>query len=993
MQSQEIRPIRRTRLPVGIALDALTLTTTVLLILAFYVPRFSPHASFVLGDSLEQNVPHRVYATQRIQQWQLPEWSDMTFGGYPFLSDPQTAVFFPPFAVMELLGWIPDTSRRFDAVALGFVLAAGLGATALARGLGGGRLGAIGAGVFFALNGYMVNHLSHTVITSAIAAGVWGMFFLALACAHGMPRAWWAAALCLASSVLTGHWQTSMFAWYAATALGLYLVLRETFRGRSLMTGWRNFVGLAFVFVVAGIGTLVQVLPTLEFLKHSTREKLGLSDALAYSLPLKQLAGLLAPAFYQPLVWRVPAENRWELCWSTWGMDGAWEFHFWIGIVAVALMLFGLFAYAKRLSSWLLAAALLFTIVAAMGEDFALYRWLYFHVPGFRQIRIPPRMLWVGYLAGAVLLGRGVDAATRMPRWPWRKWARAGAMLMLLWLLAAIATLLAWALFVTDSWESAVEMLLVINPNFRVGVHRSVEDFLGDIRAAAFVASCFFVASLGWLWLAGRRRSPSRALGLVAVVLMAAELTVYGIYKNIRTDSAGFFSAVTPMHALIGERVVGRLHSFAVGPWEKNTGEASGIPLTTGYNPMILRWTHACFPPEEPTHGWKSRERLLDVYNVTHVAAPSGTCTVELPGLSRRAELTTGTGSVYLAQTSEQLSSTLEISTKGKDLAGVAVVSGAMGVSGEADGTTVGVVSLLGEHGDEITSFALRLGHETAEWTYFDPGLELSPAHVAPPLAFKEGRDLCTSSTAYFLARFDVNTTKPVRTVRIQANLAAPRWLSVAHVIEITSEAQAHVHPAVEGLGYVAVPSRDPRRWIYYRRPSALGWAWLAPEAQPVSYKSSLRWVRQRLDDPAWNPRRTVWVDKKAFATTESLAAHNAQRPADFVGHCEVEHPYPEFWRIRTRGNDRAWLCISNTWYHGWRASVDGRKTPVVRANGPFIAVPVPAGEHVVELRYSTPWLWLGATVSALTWTVALLGLIVGWQPWARLIPKQAAPK
>ena len=48
-------------------------------------------------------------------------------------------------------------------------------------------------------------------------------------------------------------------------------------------------------------------------------------------------------------------------------------------------------------------------------------------------------------------------------------------------------------------------------------------------------------------------------------------------------------------------------------------------------------------------------------------------------------------------------------------------------------------------------------------------------------------------------------------------------------------------------------------------------------------------------------------------------------------------------------------LFHSENWMPGWRAAVDGNEVPVVRAFYALQAVPVPAGEHRVELRYRSP--------------------------------------
>jgi uncharacterized membrane protein YfhO len=48
-------------------------------------------------------------------------------------------------------------------------------------------------------------------------------------------------------------------------------------------------------------------------------------------------------------------------------------------------------------------------------------------------------------------------------------------------------------------------------------------------------------------------------------------------------------------------------------------------------------------------------------------------------------------------------------------------------------------------------------------------------------------------------------------------------------------------------------------------------------------------------------------------------------------------------------------LQINDSWSPGWKATVDGTPTPVLRSNFAFRAVEVPAGDHRVSLLYR-PW-------------------------------------
>ena len=57
---------------------------------------------------------------------------------------------------------------------------------------------------------------------------------------------------------------------------------------------------------------------------------------------------------------------------------------------------------------------------------------------------------------------------------------------------------------------------------------------------------------------------------------------------------------------------------------------------------------------------------------------------------------------------------------------------------------------------------------------------------------------------------------------------------------------------------------------------------------------------------------------------------------------------------------------LAQTYYHPWRATVDGRATPLWRANHAFQALSVPAGRHTVQLQYRDRRLLQGAALSAL---------------------------
>ncbi len=77
-----------------------------------------------------------------------------------------------------------------------------------------------------------------------------------------------------------------------------------------------------------------------------------------------------------------------------------------------------------------------------------------------------------------------------------------------------------------------------------------------------------------------------------------------------------------------------------------------------------------------------------------------------------------------------------------------------------------------------------------------------------------------------------------------------------------------------------------------------------------------------------------------------------------------------------------AFLFLSDTYFPGWRAEIDGRAAPLLRAWVNFRAVPVPAGRHVVRFRYDPASLrWALAVSGGAALFLLALGLRLAREP------------
>jgi len=82
--------------------------------------------------------------------------------------------------------------------------------------------------------------------------------------------------------------------------------------------------------------------------------------------------------------------------------------------------------------------------------------------------------------------------------------------------------------------------------------------------------------------------------------------------------------------------------------------------------------------------------------------------------------------------------------------------------------------------------------------------------------------------------------------------------------------------------------------------------------------------------------------------------------PNDVVLHVETDAP--------------ALLVLSDTFYPGWRATVDDQPVPIYRTNAALRGVLVPAGAHRVEMHFRPHSLLIGLGLSGTgLFTIALI--------------------
>ncbi len=85
----------------------------------------------------------------------------------------------------------------------------------------------------------------------------------------------------------------------------------------------------------------------------------------------------------------------------------------------------------------------------------------------------------------------------------------------------------------------------------------------------------------------------------------------------------------------------------------------------------------------------------------------------------------------------------------------------------------------------------------------------------------------------------------------------------------------------------------------------------------------------------------------------------------------------PEDIVIDVQANAPGWVVLTDAWYSGWQATVDGRSVPIEIADHAFRAVRVDAGSHTLVMQFKPDsWVW-GSLISFLSLLAVVVGLVI----------------
>ncbi|MBI2911752.1 MAG: YfhO family protein, partial [Chloroflexi bacterium] len=144
---------------------------------------------------------------------------------------------------------------------------------------------------------------------------------------------------------------------------------------------------------------------------------------------------------------------------------------------------------------------------------------------------------------------------------------------------------------------------------------------------------------------------------------------------------------------------------------------------------------------------------------------------------------------------------------------------------------------------------------------------------------------------------------------------------------------------------------------------------WVAPSRRTLSIM---------VDEP-FDPRATVLLegDGRPEEVAARLSPPTAPAVAGRMAAAEVrvERYEPAHVSIAAKTSMAGFLVLTDAYYPGWRALVNGEERRILLANYLYRAVPLEAGDHRVEFVYEPVSLRWGLAVTALA--LLVVGLVV----------------
>jgi hypothetical protein len=318
-------------------------------------------------------------------------------------------------------------------------------------------------------------------------------------------------------------------------------------------------------------------------------------------------------------------------------------------------------------------------------------------------------------------------------------------------------------------------------------------------------------------------------------------------------------------------------------------------------------------------------------------------------------------------------------------------------VPAQTSATSIGIVSSLGcstgvfnnaevlrilvtDAKGKVITQSLRAGRDTSEWAYDCSEVLPTIQHEKAPIfeSFPIERESLQSCQGHrYVSILPIQKLSDIKNIKLD-------WVGSAGAIGIKKISLVNRETQ---KSYPITTLSDATRWNHveeinqtsvYENLRAMPRVWLVPEVVSMNSEQILNSIKSSKlpDGRLFNPSQVALVNNNFKFKVPNLDASAIVKIVN-LSDLQID--------IKTNSSSPAFLVLSDVYYPGWTAKIDGTQTKIFQTNYVLRGVQVPAGEHTIKFEFKPVSYHIGVGIS-----VASLFLL-GYLAW-KLQQNQKVP-
>jgi hypothetical protein len=157
--------------------------------------------------------------------------------------------------------------------------------------------------------------------------------------------------------------------------------------------------------------------------------------------------------------------------------------------------------------------------------------------------------------------------------------------------------------------------------------------------------------------------------------------------------------------------------------------------------------------------------------------------------------------------------------------------------------------------------------------------------------------------------------------------------------------------------------------------PDANGNAWFVSKLQKVKSADEEMKALDKLDTKNVATLSPIKIDR-SYSIASNIVKDNFVK--DSLATIKLDLYKPNHLKYTSNNTNNGFAVFSEVYYaHGWKATIDGKETPIYKVNYTLRGLEIPKGKHTIEFKFEPEVVKTGSTI-ALFSSIGMLLLIIG---------------